>query len=71
MLNKKMVPGAIKKMLPMTVNHPLLAAMQWYWNLRKYPFQSSGDMAIFKEVLLNAGEESVPVFEWGSGASSV
>lgn len=71
MLNRKMVPSTIKRMLPRTVKHPLLVTMQWYWDLRNFPFQSSGDMAIFKEVLSNAGEQPVRVFEWGSGASSL
>ena len=64
-------PIAIKQMLPHTLKHPLLVSMQWYWGLRGFPFQSSGDMAIFKNVLSNAGEPPVRVFEWGSGASSI
>ena len=65
------VPGAIKRVLPSAVKHPFLAATKFYWDLRKFPAQSSGDMAIFKEILSNAGGQTVRVFEWGSGSSSI
>ena len=65
------VPVAIKKVLPTAVKHPFLAATKFYWHLRRFPAQSSGDMAIFKEILTKAGGQTVRVFEWGSGASSI
>jgi hypothetical protein len=71
MLSRNRIPKVIKRILPGTVKHPLLASSQWYWNLRGLPAQSTGDMAIFKEVLSNAGDQMVRVFEWGSGASSI
>ena len=71
MLIGNMAPDFVKRMLPRPVKHPLLDTNQLYWTLRGFPAQSSGDMAIFKEVLSNAGEQPVRVFEWGSGASSI
>ena len=66
-----MVTSTIKKILPNYVKHPILATSNWYWNRRGLPAQSPGDLAIFKEILLNVSMEDLRIFEWGSGSSTV
>ena len=66
-----MVPTAVKRILPASVKHPFMAYRSWYWQLRGLPVQSRTDISIFKEVLSKVGAETLKVFEWGSGASTV
>lgn len=66
-----MVPTLIKRILPISVKHPLLAYAGWYWQLRGLPAQSWRDIAIFKEVMSTVEGQGLRVFEWGSGASTV
>ena len=67
----KYVSQPIKKALPGPVKHPLLEFTLWNWRRRGLPAQSPQDISIFKAILSEVGDNSVRVFEWGSGFSTI
>ena len=65
------IPVKLKKLLPNSLKHPLLAYEWWRWKSRGLPAQSHQDILLFKAALSHIGDDSLRVFEWGSGASTI
>ena len=66
-----MVSSTIKAAIPQPLKHPLRAISKTFWDIRGLPSQSLGDVSIIKTLLSSLGGETLRVFEWGSGASTI
>jgi len=61
----------LRRWVPYSIKHPLITSTKWYWTARALPAQSLQDISIIKALLVNAPNEKVRVWEWGSGKSTI